>query len=64
MVKILSYANFITGKPIYAVKAEELLGTWFLNEDTYMNPNLNYAEIARGKGEVNAGRYYGGISFK
>ena len=49
MVKILSLSYFFTDNPIYASKAGELLRVWFLNEKTYMNPNLKYAEMFRGK---------------
>ena len=55
MVEVLSYANYFTDEPKYAEKAVELLRVWFLNKDTYMNPNLKYAENMRGKGEMNPG---------
>lgn len=35
--------------------------TWFLDEDTRMNPNLNYAQMIRGpKGQI--GRHTGVLS--
>jgi hypothetical protein len=48
MVKILSITYYITLNDTYAVKASELIGSWFLNEDTRMNPNFNYGELNRG----------------
>lgn len=44
----LSLAYFYTEKPEYARKSVELINNWFLNEETKMNPNLNYAQIALG----------------
>jgi Alginate lyase len=55
MVEVLSYAYYFTDEPKYAEKAEELLGVWFLNKDTYMNPNFTYAENMRGKDQSNPG---------
>jgi Alginate lyase len=49
MVKILSLAYYFTNNPNYASKAEEMLRVWFLNNSTYMNPNLQYAEVIRGE---------------
>jgi Alginate lyase len=54
-VKILALAYYFTNDPQYASKAEELLRVWFIDEDTYMNPNLKYAESVRGKDEMNPG---------
>jgi hypothetical protein len=48
-VKILSAAFYFTKNETYAFKASELLRVWFLNNDTYMNPNLQYAEVITGK---------------
>jgi hypothetical protein len=48
-VKILSVAFYFTDNNVYASKASELLRVWFLNSDTYMNPNLQYAEVITGK---------------
>ena len=38
----LSLAWYITGDEKYAVKSAELLKTWFLDENTKMNPHLEY----------------------
>lgn len=53
MIKTLSLAYYFTDNPQYAQKASELLRVWFLNDETRMNPNLNYSEIIRGKPEIN-----------
>ena len=53
MTKILSLAYYFTDNPEYAKKAAELLRVWFLNNDTKMNPNLQFSEIIRGKSEAN-----------
>ncbi len=53
-VKTLSLTYAITRNPKYSAKAAELLRVWFLNENTKMNPNLNYAQgipgICTGRG--------------
>jgi hypothetical protein len=48
-VKILSAAYYFTDDTIYSVKATEILRVWFLNNDTFMNPNLQYSEVITGK---------------
>jgi hypothetical protein len=48
-VKILSLAYHLTDNPRYASKAAELLRVWFLNNSTYMHPNLQHAEMVRGE---------------
>jgi hypothetical protein len=48
-IKTLSLAYYFTDNPKYASKAVELLRVWFLNNDTKMNPNLQYAEMVLGK---------------
>ena len=52
-VMILALASYFTDNPKYTSKAEELLRVWFLNNDTYMNPSLNYGQYERGKGRLN-----------
>jgi len=65
-VKLLSISYYITHNDKYALKATELIRTWFLNADTQMNPNLNYGEVNRGINKINsagimAGRNITGI---
>ncbi|HJR84535.1 MAG TPA: alginate lyase family protein [Nitrososphaeraceae archaeon] len=48
-VKILSVAYYYTDNIVYASKASELIRVWFLNNNTNMNPNLQYAEVITGK---------------
>ena len=62
MVKILSLSYFFTDNAIYASKAGELLRVWFLNEKTYMNPNLKYAEMFRGKNNGSAQGIMAGVN--
>lgn len=47
-VYALSLAYFFSGEEKYAEKAAELIRGWFLDPDTHMNPNLNYAQVAFG----------------
>ncbi len=48
-VKTLALAYYFTDREAYAAKAADFLRTWFLNKDTFMNPNLNYAQMIRGR---------------
>lgn len=57
--KLLS-AYYFSEKEVYAVKLTELLETWFVNPETKMNPNLNYAQGIPG---INEGRCFGIIEF-
>ena len=52
-VMILALASYFTDNPKYALKAQELLRVWFLDNDTYMNPSLKYGDFERGKGRLN-----------
>jgi len=47
-VNTLSLAYFYSGDERYASKAVDFLRTWFLDKDTRMNPNLNYAQFIPG----------------
>jgi hypothetical protein len=58
--KDLAFANFFSDDPKYAKRAVQILQTWFLNEETKMNPNLNYGQGIPG---VNTGRGFGIIEF-
>jgi len=54
--RILSLAWYFTGNPKYAAKATTLLQTWFINDDTKMNPHLDYGQAIPG---INSGRGIG-----
>ena len=51
-VRTLSIAYYFTDDPKYASKAAELLRVWFLNDNTSMNPNLQYAQMVPGKKQI------------
>lgn len=57
---ILSLAWYYTGNKAYGKHAGDILRTWFLDEQTRMNPNLNHAQIIPC---ANTGRYIGIIDF-
>ncbi|MDO4318982.1 MAG: alginate lyase family protein [Bacteroidales bacterium] len=64
-IATLALAWYLSDDRRYAVKAAELLRTWFLDDATRMNPNFEYAQMVPG---VNGdkGRCYGvldGYSF-
>jgi hypothetical protein len=48
-VESLGWAYYFSGEEKYAIKATMLLEVWFVNEDTKMNPNLNYAQGIPGR---------------
>ena len=47
-VKALSYAYYFSGNDAYAKKGTELIRAWFLQEETRMNPHLNFAQSVPG----------------
>lgn len=55
-VEILSLAYFYTQKEEYAQHTAKLLKTWFLDENTKMNPHLNFGQGIPG---INTGRGIG-----
>lgn len=58
---ILGY--FFFNNENYAIHAVSLLDTFFINEKTRMNPNLNYAQYVRGsQNTTKLGRGEGVIS--
>jgi len=61
LVHTLALAYYFSGDEKYAAHAAKLLEVWFLNADTKMNPNLNYAQAIKG---VNNGRGAGLIDVR
>ena len=49
MVNTLSLAYFYSKDEKYAKKAAAVLHTWFVNEKTRMNPNLEYSQFIPGR---------------
>ena len=45
----LGAAAWLFNEPRYAARARELLAVWFLNPETRMNPNLEFAQAVRGR---------------
>lgn len=43
----------INGSEVYANNAANYINTWFINPDTYMYPNLDFAQGIRGPGGSN-----------
>jgi hypothetical protein len=60
-VRTLSLAWYFSGELKYAAKAEELLKVWFIDPETRMNPNLEYAQAIPG---VTTGRGIGIIDVR
>lgn len=57
-VTTLALAWYFSGEERYAQKATELIRVWFLNKETRMNPNLEYAQVTPGHNN-DKGRSYG-----
>ncbi|KAG8887843.1 hypothetical protein FRB98_008866 [Tulasnella sp. 332] len=49
----------ITGEDAYAETAAGFIDTWFLNNATYMNPNLEYSQVVRGPNGSKTGTHLG-----
>jgi hypothetical protein len=52
-VHTLAMAYYFTGHEKYAEHAAKMIRVWFLDPDTKMNPNLNFAQAVKG---LNTGR--------
>ena len=61
-VKILSLAYHYTNDNKYASKAIEIMQIWFLRSGTYMNPNLQYAEVQCGINNGSPAGIIGGMN--
>ena len=57
-IKTLALAWYFSGDEKYAAKATEFIRAWFLDKETAMNPNLEYAQVAPGHFN-DRGRSYG-----
>ncbi|KAJ3108193.1 hypothetical protein HDU96_007658 [Phlyctochytrium bullatum] len=62
-VQTLALGYFFWNEPRYAFEAARIVRQWFLDSETAMNPNLNYASVVRGYyGE--SGRPQGILDFR
>ncbi|MGK3113550.1 alginate lyase family protein [Candidatus Pantoea formicae] len=62
-VQVLALAWYFSGNNAYASKALSMVRSWFIDPQTRMNPNLNYAQGVPGRAEgrhvgVLDGRYF------
>lgn len=48
-VSTLAFAYYYSGSEHYAQRAGEWLQTWFINDETKMNPHLRFAQQVRGR---------------
>ena len=48
-VHVMGMAYHFTGNTDYATKCAMRLREWFLDEATYMNPNINYGSLRKGE---------------
>ncbi len=60
-VDVLGRAFYFSDKIEYAQKAELLIKAWFLDEETKMNPHLDFGQAVPGESD---GRPYGIIEFR
>ena len=50
-IEILGWAFYYSDEDKYANKAIELIRTWYINEDTKVNPNINFGQAVPGAAE-------------
>lgn len=50
-VKTLTYAYYFSGDERYGNKAVDFMRVWFLDEETRMNPNLNFGQMIPGRND-------------
>lgn len=60
-LQVLSLAYFYTKDERFAERAKKLMDTWFISENTRMNPNMDFAQI---KPNSNQGSFSGIIESK
>ena len=60
-VQTLGLAGYVLKEPRYTRHAVKLVRAWFIDEATYMNPNLNYAQGVPGRED---GRSFGIIDVR
>lgn len=48
MFYTLAFAGFLLDEPAYTARADQVLHTWFLDKETYMYPNMEYAQAVPG----------------
>ncbi len=53
----------VNGSSQYATNVASWINTWFLANDTYMNPNMNYGQMVRGP-TSNIGNHTGVLDLK
>ena len=51
----LALAYYFSGDETYASHAADFLRTWFINDNTKMNPNLNFAQGSKGRNYGSSG---------
>ncbi len=55
----------INGSSHYATNVASWINTWFIANDTHMNPNMNYGQVVRGPGQASRiGKSSGVIDLK
>lgn len=62
-VKTLTLAWYFSEDNRYAAKVVRQLRVWFLNKNTYMNPNMYYGQVVKGYSSLNATGVLDGADF-